>query len=140
MSSGIEVAGWPIQKLDLRLADSGDAVDVISVSNPGDPRREYLELFSLPPDTEVLTVAKIPHGTLRAGAAFSVTQLREDLLTERRKLGAERCSSQSALILTTIFPSAERSVIILKASRKSSKSKTLPTTGLSAPASNQVIS
>lgn len=39
---------------------------------------------------EVLTVAKIPHVTLRAGAAFSVTQLREDLLTERRKLGAER--------------------------------------------------
>ena len=72
----VEIAGWPIQKLDLRLADDGDAVDVISVSNPGDPRREYLELFSLPPDTEVLTIAKDLSGDSLTDVLISHTAAR----------------------------------------------------------------
>lgn len=45
-------------------------------------RRDFL--------SEVLTAAGIPHVTLRAGAAFSVAQLREDLLAARRKTDPER--------------------------------------------------
>lgn len=39
--------------------------------------------------SEVLEAAKLPHVTLRAGAAFSAARLREDLIAARRKLGVQ---------------------------------------------------
>jgi len=54
----IETAGWPIQEFDLKLSDDGDAVEVVSVSGFNDPRRAYLELFSLAGDSEILIITK----------------------------------------------------------------------------------
>ena len=54
----VVTAGWPVQQLDLKLSDDGSAVEVVSVSNSDDPRRAYLELFSLPADTEMLVITK----------------------------------------------------------------------------------
>lgn len=64
----IAAAGWRIQGLDLKLSDDGSAVEVVSVSNSDDPRRTYLEMFSLPVDTEMLVIAKDLSGKRRPKA------------------------------------------------------------------------
>ena len=54
----VRLAGWPVQTLEIQLADAGNELTVLSAENPDDPRQAYLRSLSLPADAEILTIAK----------------------------------------------------------------------------------
>lgn len=57
-SVDIVIAGWPLQTVELEIAKNGDAIEVVSSSNPSDPRKDYISRLSLAENTELLSVAK----------------------------------------------------------------------------------